>query len=121
MQKIEDYELMLIRQCKRNKTSINIMRRIYAKSRALSFAYCSEVYVIDALLEIIEKFNLHKGKLTEFVWDLNPNRDSWFNAKPRTFTEALFEKCVSVISLTCPAEDFPRYPSPAWFRNKHNQ
>ena len=116
-QEIEDYQLLLIRQCKRNIPNVNIMRRLYAKSRALSFNYCTQEYVTHALLESIEKFNLRGSKLSEFVWDLCPNKNDWLGIPSKPFKDTLLDKCVSIIRLSHPAEDFPRYISPAWFRN----
>ena len=118
---IEDYQILLIRQCKRNKPNINIMRRIYAKSRALSLSYVTDRYVLHALLEIIEQFGLMKHSLSEFIFDLDPERDAWFRGKTRTFHEALFSSCISTIALTKPSDAFPRYPLPAYFKNKYNE
>lgn len=118
---IEDWQLMLIRQCKRNKPNIRIMQRIYGYGKALRVEHVPIQYVIHGLIEIIEYFELRGGTLMEFIYDLDPARDKWFGFPERSFQQTVLDKCMTIIRQSQPAKDFPRYPSPAWFRNNHNK
>lgn len=118
---IKDWQLMLIRQCKRNTPNIRIMQRIYGYGKALRVEHVHIQYVIHALIEIIEDFKLKGGTLTEFLSELDPAKNTWLGLPERSFQQRLLDKCITVIQLSEPEKRFPRYPLPAWFRNHHKQ
>jgi len=117
---IEDYQLLLIRQCKRNDISILNMRKIYAKSRALSLEYTPESYVTHALIEIILDYGLIRDMQQFLMETIDP--DNWFNTYgkevPPKYSDLLLAKCISLIGIT-EVKKFPRFPRPAWGRNKY--
>lgn len=114
---IENYQLLLIRACKKSR-SPRILRRIYAASRALPFSLTPIEYVTHGLMEIIKDYELVKDWDT-FIAEIGRKQDGeYYFREPISFAEAYLESCISVISCTAVAK-FPRYPRCAWFRNKY--
>ena len=100
------------------------LARIYAVSRALAFQCCNNyTYVNRALLSICLKFGLIRD-LEEFIlYKIHPNRDKWIKGlvehyDDASYDESLYGALVSVIANSR-VDKFPRYPKPAWYRNKY--
>lgn len=118
---ISNTDLLLIRACKRNKVNYNILRRIIAREYALRLSYVNHGDVARCLIRIVVNYELIRHWEEFLCVDLNPKK--WWksqadNKKP--YLENLIEQLVSKITCSEVAK-FPRYPSPAWFRNKYPQ
>jgi len=113
---ISNTELLLIRACKKNNTDVNILRRIVSKGYALPHSYVSKADVARCLTRIVVDFSLI-GDWEEFLLvDVNPKK--WWTNREETYMDNLVEQLISKISITEVAQ-FPRYPRPAWFKNKY--
>jgi hypothetical protein len=121
--KLELWELMMIRACKKNKYSTRTLRRIYAASRALPLSYTPIEYATNGLMEIITKLGLVRD-WHEFIVDIDHRRTGfWYvSCKDKEkyqmpFNEAFLLACASLIATTRVSE-IPGYPIPARFRNR---
>lgn len=116
---IENWELLMIRQCKKNNPSKYIFARIYGVSRALPTLYCNNFeYINYALLGICLKFGLIRDIHEFILYDINPVcRHGIFPTKP--YSEHLYHKLISTIACS-PVKKFPRYPDPALIRHKYS-
>lgn len=111
-----DYDLLLIRQCKKNNTSIDILRKIISKRNALSYNYVTKADVVYFLTKIVLDYELIRNMVEFITVDLNPKK--WWGDTELSYQDNLIEQLISVISNTEVAK-FPRYPRSAWFRNKY--
>ena len=116
---IDNWELLMIRQCKKNITSMRNLARIYAASRALPLQYCNNYsYVNRALLFICLKFGLIRDFEDFVLYKIHPDKDKCWGKPSKSYDETLYQALVGVIANTR-VDEFPRYPNPAWFRNKY--
>ena len=115
---ISDIDILIIRQCKRNNSSINILNKLACKRHALGYDSLDKSPLIHVLIEIVLEHNLIRDMEEFLTVDLNP--DDWRKKyyAPRTYTENLIEQLISKIALAT-TNKFPRYPRPAWLRNKY--
>lgn len=117
---IENWELLMIRQCKKNNPSIRNLRRIYAHSRAMSVSYYKNnfKFINHALLQICLDFDLIHN-INQFITvEIHPDKDKWWSGVSKTYDESLCDALISVI-MCSEIKKFPRYPRSAWFRNKY--
>ena len=117
---ISNTDLLIIRACKRNHTKINMIRRIIARGYALNFEYVKLVDVAYHLSRIVREYDLIK----EYEWckflteDLNPKK--WWRSEVKDYMDNLIEVLIGKIACT-EVKIFPRYPNPAYFRNKYSK
>lgn len=125
--KLELWELMMIRACKKTRYSTRTLRRIYAVSRAIHLEHTPIEYATHGLMVIITKYGLVRD-MHDFISEIDRARTGfWYYTCPEktreqytmSFNEAILYKCASVIALTDVAK-FPSYHSPARFRNRIN-
>lgn len=115
---ISDIDIIIIRHCKRNKPSINILNKLACKRHALGYDSIDKSPLIHVLIEIVLEYNLIRD-MEEFITvNLDPN--NWYNTffKIQTYRENLISQLISKISCAS-VDKFPRYPRPAWFKNKY--
>lgn len=120
MQEITDTELLIVRHLKRNNPNDAILKRLVGDYYALSPQYVGKDGIFHCLFDIIEKFDLllysEKGKDIRnfFIYDES------FAPKFEDKWDAWIYKAKSRIGLSAVAK-FPRYPEPAYFRNRRNK
>lgn len=119
---IDNTDLLIIRACKRKHCSgsnINIISRVIARGYALHLKHVSKADVAYHLSRIVRDYDLIK----EYDWckflteDLNPKK--WWTKEVKDYMDNLIDVLISKIACTQLSE-FPRYPKPAWFKNKYN-
>ena len=112
---ISDWEILLIRQCKKNKYNINNFRRLVGKRCAIPYEHVNKSDVVHFLAEIVIDYGLIRN-WTEFLLnDLNPIK--WYDKNnPVPYVDNLIKELATKIMLT-EIKKFPRYRSPARFRN----
>lgn len=115
---ISDIDILIIRQCKKNIPSINILNRLCCKRHALSYDVKDRAPLVHVLTEIVLEYNLIRDMYEFISVDLDP--DNWRNKfyKAVSYKENLINVLISKIAITS-VDKFPRYPKPAWFRNKY--
>jgi hypothetical protein len=115
---ISNIDLLIIRQCKRNNPSINILNKLACKRHGLSYDYLDKSPLIHVLTEIVLEYNLIRDMYEFIAVDLDP--DNWRNKfySPVTYKENLINQLINKISCSS-VDKFPRYPRPAWFKNKY--
>jgi hypothetical protein len=113
---LDKWEALAVRHCKRNRTKLNILRRIFARRCGLDLKDAKEFHAIAFLVSIVEKFNL--SKLSDFVWNCDPHKDEWIEKRVKTFNEAVFDHAVKVLAHT-EISKFNNYPRPTLFKNKY--
>jgi hypothetical protein len=116
---ISDIDLLIIRQCKKNEPSINILNKLVCKRHALGYDSIDKAPLIHVLIEIVLNYDLIRNMEEFLTVDLNP--DDWRKKyyKPQTYQENLINQLISKIALTS-VDKFPRYPKPALFKNKYS-
>jgi hypothetical protein len=121
--KLELWELMMIRACKKNRYSTRTLRRIYGASRALYLEHTPIEYATRGLMDIITKYGLVKD-MHDFIVNIDHKRTGfWYAACQNreqyamSFKEAFLLECASLIAMT-PVNKFPNYHPPARFRNR---
>ena len=116
---ISDNELLIIRHLKRNNPNDALLRRLVGRYYLLHPEHVDKVAIFNCLFGIIEKFDLfiHSDKHPsisgfftnrEFYVDQLGFKDMW---------DEWIWRATSRIRLSG-VNKFPRYPSPAYFRNK---
>ena len=120
MKEISDNELLIIRHLKRCKNNDNILKRLVGKYYALDKEYITKEYIFNCLFKICLKFDLllHNEKDKE-IHCFFICRES-FGFYPETgddFWNMWISKAKSRISCS-EVKKFPRYPEPAYFRNR---
>jgi hypothetical protein len=115
---ISDIDLLIIRQCKKNKPSINILNKLACKRHALGYDSIDKSPLIHVLIEIVLDHGLIRDMEEFLTVDLNP--DDWRKKyyKPKNYQENLIDQLISKIRCS-PVDKFPRYPRAAWFRHKN--
>jgi hypothetical protein len=115
---ISDIDLLIIRQCKKNDPSINILNKLACKRHALWYDSLDKAPLIHVLIEIVLDHGLIRDMEEFLTVDLNP--DDWRKKyyKPKNYQENLIDQLISKIAVTS-VDKFPRYPIPAWFKNKY--
>lgn len=108
-------ELLIIRNLKHPKQNFGVLKRIVANHYALSLEYINKRHVFDALMNLIEKFDLmpHPWKNVRYFFTDKPS----FEPDYEDIWDAWICRASSVIRLSN-CSKFPRYPEPAHFR-KH--
>lgn len=116
---LDVWENLLIRACKNNTTSEYRLKRIFGKRCALPTDYVQIAYIIDMLLEIIERYNL--CSLPEFVQKMR-NCKYWGELYPKTkkYDDPVLEAAISIICGAA-VKRFPNYRSPLYWRLPKNQ
>lgn len=114
--KISNTDLLLIRHCKKNNTSIDILRKIVAKGYALPYSYVTKEDVARCLTRIVIDYDLIRQWEEFLLVDINPKK--WWTKEEKPYIDNLLEQLISKISCT-EVKVFPRYPNSAWFRNKY--
>ena len=112
------HDILLIRQCKKNGFNINNFRKIISKRNALAYEYVTKADVVYFLTKIVLDYNLVKDWSKFLLEDLNPKK--WWTKEEKSYVDNLLEQLVSKISCT-EVKVFPKYISPAWFRNKYGK
>lgn len=121
MKNFDDYTILLIRQCKKNKTSMRSLRRIVGMKCALQLEHVDVSDVVHFLIEIVIEFNLVKNWDEFLLTDLNPSKTWWCYLptvdKPteKPYMDNLVDVLVSKIALT-EVKIFPYFRSPLRFR-----
>lgn len=117
MKDFDDFDILLIRQCKRNKPSIRSLRRIVGMRCALNLEYVTKGDVVHFLMQIVLKFNLIRDWQEFLVFDMNPKK-WWRDDVPKDHIDNLLEQLISKVSLT-EVKIFPKWRSPARFRKQY--
>jgi hypothetical protein len=75
MEEITSDELLIVRNIKRTKQNFGILKRIIANHYALSPQYINKRHVFDALMNLIEKFDLmpHPWKNIRYFFTEKPS------------------------------------------------
>ena len=121
----DEAETMIIRQCKRNKTSNGILKRIVDKLYGWPNKTATDNCVAKVLIEFVIKYKLYRD-LLEFILETNPNNadDTWRRELLKTevlsWEEHVINKCVSLITCSESAK-FPGYIPQASYRNHYKQ
>lgn len=115
MQEITDIELLIVRHLKRNNPSDAILKRLVGKYYAFHPEHITKSQIFNCLFDIVEKFDLlppnMKGRYffiyPQSFWEpeFSDNWDAWIYRAKNLITYSLVKK-------------FPRYPEPAYFRNR---
>jgi ferredoxin-fold anticodon binding domain-containing protein len=117
---ITDHQLLLIRQCKKNTTTLRSLRRIVGWKCALSFCYVQKGHVAYALLDIVDDYDLidRSGfKFKEFILQtLNPKK--WWSNDVKDYTDNLIEQLISIIANS-EISKFPRYKRSLKYKNQN--
>lgn len=118
MQEITDTELLIIRHLKRNNSNDNILKKLVARYYALYPNYIDKDHLFNCLFNIIEKFDLlyssEKGANIRYFFIY---RDSFMDDRVKDMWQMWIDKAKSRIRLSN-VDKFPRYPEPAYFRNR---
>lgn len=114
---ISDWDILLIRQCKKNHYTINNFRKIISKRNALAYEYVTKADVVYFLTKIVLEYNLVRDWTKFILEELNPKK--WWTKEEKPYIDNLLEELISKIACA-EVKKFPRYRSPAWFRNKYN-
>lgn len=121
MKDFSDYDILIIRQCKKNKPSIRSLRRIVGMKCALPFEYVTQADVVHFLIEIVRDYNLIRNWDEFLITDLNPKKTWWCyvskdkRPQEKTYMDNLTDALISKIMLT-EVKIFPRFRSPLRFR-----
>lgn len=118
MKDITDTELLVVRHLKRNETNLGILTRIVGDYYALNPCYIKKQHIFDCLMNIIDKFDLMPSpwKNVRYFFTDKPSFEPVFE----DIWDAWIYRASSVIRHTEIAK-FPRYPSPAYFRNQFGE
>lgn len=118
MQEITDTELLIIRHLKRNNSNDAILKRLVGEYYGLYPRHVDKDAIFNCLFDIIEAFDLllphEKGKDIRNFFIYNESFAPKFDDK----WDAWIYKAKSRIKLSEVAK-FPRYPEPAYFRNRN--
>ena len=114
-----NYDLLLIRACKRNhdhKKMMSMIKRVIMRRNALPYRAVNDGIVIHCLLNIVLQYGLIR-RMEEFI-TVNLNPKKWWGHEVLSYEENLIKELISKIGcVECAV--FPRYPRPAYFRNKY--
>lgn len=120
--KLETWELLMIRACKKNGRPIRTLRRIYGASRKIALEHTSVEYATNGLMEIITKLGLVRN-WHDFIVEIDHRRTAFWHtscadreAYTVPFNQAFLEQCVSLLRLT-EVSKIPGYRSPRKFRD----
>lgn len=114
---ISDTQLLIIRHLKKNKVNDNILKKLVGKYYAFYPDQVTKQMIFHCLFDIVEKFDLfpHTKRGRYFFTDgefWEPDFDDVW--------DCWIYRAKSIISVS-EVSKFPRYPTPAWFTNKHNR
>jgi hypothetical protein len=120
MKYFDDYTILLIRQCKKDKTSMRSLRRIVGMKCALQLEHVAVSDVVHFLIEIVREYNLVRDWDEFLIVDLNPKKDYWYlpeelRPKEKSYMENLVDVLISKIMMT-QVNIFPYFRSPLRFR-----
>ena len=121
MNNFDTYDNLIVRQCKKNKTSMRSLRRIVGMKCALPFSYVTNADVIHFLIRIVRDYNLIKHWDEFLITELNPKKNWWYlpeidRPKEKSYMDNLADVLISKIMLT-EVKIFPNFRSPLRFRN----
>ena len=92
MKDLSDTYIMLIRQCKKNKTSIRSMRKIISKGYALPLSYVDLSHVVYHLTQIVTDYDLVWDWSEFLLVDLNPKK--WWTKEQKSYNDNLLEQLI---------------------------
>jgi len=118
MEQISNIDILIIRQCKTNKLSINNLKKLVCRRHALSYSYVTNSDLIYVLTNIVLDYKLIRDMYEFIAVDLNPN--NWRNKIMKvelSYEDNLIEELISKIRCA-PVVKFPRYITPLSHRNK---
>jgi hypothetical protein len=113
MDHISDYDILLIRQCKKNNPSLRSMRRIIGWRCGSTFDYVDKSHVVYHLTNLIIKYGLVRDWNEFLLNDLNPVK--WWTKEEKSYIDNLLDVLISKIACS-EISKFPRYRSPLRFR-----
>jgi hypothetical protein len=116
---IDNWDLLIIRAIKKHnkyEMIIKFIKNILARRQWISKCYVDNHFMSHYLLNICIDYNLICN-LHEFIYkDLNPKK--WWTKEVKSYEDNLIHELIGVIAVS-EVSKFPRYPRPAWFRNKY--
>ena len=111
-------DVLLIRQCKKNKHNLRNFKKIVGWMYALYPSYVSNYTIVNALYDIVNHSNLITD-WRKFIDHLDPEQDTWFGlyAENVTHNRRLLNRLASAICLA-EVVKFDYYPRSSYWRNK---
>lgn len=120
---LDIWEILIIRLCKRQRRSVGLFKRILAKRNRVNKEAISDIFLVDFLSDIVERYNLGGG-LNRILVNIAERGEWWKtpiedNMKLKNDTLSyIFAELTTIIMMTHPDKDFLNYPMPSWFKNK---
>lgn len=118
MKTLDIHELLMVRHCKKKKTSYRTLRRIYAASRALPLRYVTNGHILQELSAIIQRFELIRNWPYFLIKETDPMKNQWWGGPVKSWEETVLDAFISVITNS-EVKVFNNYRKPTWFVKKY--